>query len=247
MRWASCYRGFRPELDGIAGSPAAPAVDPGLPGCPSSARLVWFRPDLPGCPCCPPGCPTAVARPAAVDLGEVMFAADSSSPFPAPPRPVRCSCCPPGRPPSDRPPSGPPPSILERWCLPRTAADHPWRRPDPPGCPCCPPGRPSGRRPSGRRPSGRPPACRRRSWRGGVCRGQQLTISGAAPRRPVLLLSAWPAVRPPSGPPASILLRWCLLRTAVHQPRRRPDPPGCPCCPPGRPSGRGPACRRRSW
>ena len=123
-RWALCYRGVWPELDGVAGSPAAPAAVPSLPGCPGSARPPWFGPAvLP--PCCPPGCLAAhpaATRPARVDLAELLLAVSSSSPSPAPPRPAR---------PPNRPPPGPRASILQRCCLPRAAAHHPRRHPRP--------------------------------------------------------------------------------------------------------------------
>ena len=84
---------------------------------------------------------------------------------------------PPGRPPAWPPgrPPGRPVSILQRCCLPRTAAHQPQRHPNPPG-------RPAALLPA--RPSDRRPARQCRSCRSAACREQQPTIPGATPAPP---------------------------------------------------------------
>ena len=221
------------------------AADPGPPGCPGSARLVWFRP---GCPAARP----AAARPASVDLAEALLAVNSSSPTPAPLRPTRlsllparppgrpcrscrgaacrgqqltnpsatptrpgCPCCPAVRPPDRpavRPALGLSVSILERWCLPRTAANQPRRHPDPPGCPCCPPGRPTGRR----------PARERRSCRSAASREQQLTNPSTTPTPPAETQGKYPdnnrGRRPDDGHHAQKPGTPPTIRKPTHQP-----------------------------
>ena len=121
MRWAPCYRGVWPELDGIAGGPrcfrrrSRQARLPLLPTRPPD-RL--------------PACQRRSWRGAACREQRLTILGAT---------PTRPTALLPTQP-SDRPPPGPPASILHRRCEPRTAAHQPQPHPNPTDHPCCPPG-----------------------------------------------------------------------------------------------------------
>ena len=122
VRWALCYRGVWPELDGIAGSPAAPAADPCcpaalLPRCPAALL-----------PCCPTGRRSAYQCRSC--RGTACREQQLTNPSATPTCPAVLAAQPAARPPA-RPPPGLSVSILQRCCLPRTAAHQSQHHPNP--------------------------------------------------------------------------------------------------------------------